>query len=121
MEQKWDSSLRQIGELGIRECKPILVNAIFTVVTTPKINLFENQQCLKSMLNLAKRLYVLERSIERQDDGRSAELDSFLKLALLQNVWIGNNQGETCQMLQVSLIATGDAFEFTEHLRDVVE
>ena len=37
MEQKWDSSLRQIGEVGIRECKPILINAIFTVVTTPKI------------------------------------------------------------------------------------
>ena len=51
------------------------------------------------MLNLAKRLYVLERSIERQDDGKSAELEQFLKVALLQNVWIANNQGETCQML----------------------
>jgi len=42
MEQKWDTSLRQIGEFGIRECKPILINAIFKVVTTPKIQLFEN-------------------------------------------------------------------------------
>jgi len=48
------------------------------------------------MLNLAKRLLVLERSIERNDDGRSIELEKFLKLALLQNVWIANNQGETC-------------------------
>ena len=42
MEQKWDTSLRQIGEFGIRECKPILISAIFKVVTTPKIQLFEN-------------------------------------------------------------------------------
>lgn len=35
------------------------------------------------MLNLAKRLFVLERSIERQDDGKSQELEQFLKLSLL--------------------------------------
>ena len=75
MEQKWDASLRQIGELGIRECKAILINAIFTIITTPKILLFENTQSLKSMLNLAKRLYVLERSIRREDDGKSVELE----------------------------------------------
>lgn len=32
-----------------------------------------------------------------------------------------NNQGETCQMLQVAMIATNNAFEFTEQLRDVIE
>ena len=47
--------------------------------------------------------------------------EQYLKIALLQNVWIGNNQGETCQMLQVALVATNNVFEFTEHLRDVVE
>ena len=83
MEQRWDASLRQIGEIGIRECKSILISAIYAVVTTPKIQLFENQQFLKSMLNLSKRLYVLERSIERQDDGKSQELEQFLKLSLL--------------------------------------
>ena len=90
-------------------------------MTTPKILLFENQQYLKSMLNFVKRLFVLERSIERKDNGKSVELEQFLKIALLQNVWIGNNQGETCQMLQVALVATNNVFEFTEHLRDVVE
>ena len=73
------------------------------------------------MLNFVKRLFVLERSIERKDNGKSVELEQFLKIALLQNVWIGNNQGETCQMLQVALVATNNVFEFTEHLRDVVE
>ena len=121
MEQKWDKALRQIGEMGLRECKPILVNAIHSVITTPKVELFDNQQYLKSMLGLVKRLFVLERSIERQDDGKSFELEQFLKVALLQNVWIGNNQGETCQMLQVAMVATGNAFEFTEHLREVIE
>ena len=48
------------------------------------------------MLNLAKRLLVLERSILRDDDGRSQELQEYLKISLLQNVWIANNQGETC-------------------------
>lgn len=107
--------------MGIRECKALLINAIFQVVTTPKIQLFENPQYLKSMLNLAKRLYVLERSIVRQDDGQSVELEQYLKLSLLQNVWIANNQGETCQMLQVAMIATNNVFDFTEQLRDVVE
>ena len=73
------------------------------------------------MLSLVKRLYVLERSIERQDDGKSSELEQYIKTALLQNVWIQNNQGETCQMLQVAMVATNNVFEFTEHLRDVVE
>ena len=49
------------------------------------------------------------------------ELENYLKIALLQNVWMPNNQGETCQMLQVGLVASGNAFEFTDHLRDVVE
>jgi hypothetical protein len=48
------------------------------------------------MLGLIKRLLVLERSIGREDDGKSFELQNYLKVALLQNVWIGNNQGETC-------------------------
>ena len=51
------------------------------------------------MLNLAKRLLVLERTILRDDDGKSRELQEFMKISLLQNVWISNNQGETCQML----------------------
>ena len=42
MEQKWDQNLRQIGELGLRECKSVLIWAIHAVVTTPKIQLFEN-------------------------------------------------------------------------------
>ena len=46
MDQKWDTSLRQMGELGLRECKAIIVQAILTVITTPKIQLFENQQSL---------------------------------------------------------------------------
>ena len=83
MEQQWDNVLRQIGELGLRECKPLLINAIYQVFTTPKIQLFENQQVVKSMLSLAKRLLILERSIERQDDGRSLELEQYLKLCLL--------------------------------------
>ena len=37
MEQRWDASLRQIGEIGIRECKSIIISAIYAVVTTPKI------------------------------------------------------------------------------------
>ena len=73
------------------------------------------------MLSLAKRLYILERSVERQDDRRSVELEHYLKISLLQNVWIANNQGETCQMLQVAMIATNNAYEFTEQLREVVE
>ena len=35
------------------------------------------------MLSLVKRLYILERSVERQDDGRSVELENFLKISLL--------------------------------------
>ena len=35
------------------------------------------------MLNFVKRLFVLERSIERKDNGKSAELEQFLKIALL--------------------------------------
>ena len=83
MDQKWDGCLRQIGELGVRECKPVLVDAVFAVITTPQIALFEKQQCLKSMLNLLKRLFVIERSIERQEDGKSIELDKYLKVSLL--------------------------------------
>lgn len=37
MEQRWDAALSQIGEMGLRECKPILVQAIHEVVSTPKI------------------------------------------------------------------------------------
>ncbi len=37
MEQKWDASLRQMGELGLRECKALIINAVVVVVTTPKI------------------------------------------------------------------------------------
>ena len=73
------------------------------------------------MLNLVKRLLVLERSIQRDDDGKSLELQEYIKISLLQNVWIANNQGETCQMLQIALVATKNAFEFTEQLREVVE
>lgn len=74
------------------------------------------------MLSFAKRLYTIERSIEREDDGTPGqELTQFVKIALLQNVWIAGNQGETCQMLQVSLHATNDVFEYTERLRDIVE
>ena len=83
LEQKWDASLRQIGEMSLREGKPILIDAIYAVVTTPKILLFDNQHSLKSMLGLSKRLFVLERSIERQENGKSAELEKFLKIALL--------------------------------------
>ena len=121
MDAKWEEALRTMGELGIRESKPILMNALHAVITTPKISLFDNQQSLRSMLNLAKRLYVIERSIERLENGRSQELENFLKLSLLQNVWLTANQGETCQMLQVGMVASGNVFEFTEHLRDVVE
>ena len=64
---------------------------------------------------------VIERSIERLANGQSTELNQFIKIALLQNVWIAGNQGETCQMLQVSLLATNDVFEFTERLREIVE
>ena len=35
MEQKWDACLRQMGELGLRECKAILIRAIYTIITTP--------------------------------------------------------------------------------------
>ncbi len=42
MEQKWDGNLRQMGEMGLRECKAVLIKAIYEVVTTPKIQLFEN-------------------------------------------------------------------------------
>jgi len=37
MEQKWDTSLRQMGELGLRECKALIIKAVFTVITTPKV------------------------------------------------------------------------------------
>jgi len=63
MEQRWDHCLRQMGQMGLREAKTILIAAVHSVITTPKIRLFENQQRLKSMLNLMKRLLVLERSI----------------------------------------------------------
>lgn len=96
MEQKWDACLRQMGELGVRECKALIISAIYRVMTTPKILLYENQQSLKSLLNLGKRLLVLERSILRDDDGKSCELQEYMKISLLQNVWIANNQGETC-------------------------
>ena len=43
MEQKWDACLRQMGELGVRECKAIVIAAIFKVITTPKIALYEHQ------------------------------------------------------------------------------
>ena len=121
LDTKWENALRQLGEDGIRQAKPIIISAIYQVVTTPKIALFENQQHLKCMLAFGKRLYVVERSIERQVDGASQELNQFIKIALIQNVWIAGNQGETCQMLQVSLHATNNVFEFTERLRDIVE
>lgn len=63
MEMRWENSLRQMGELGLREAKTLLISAVYSVVTTQKIQLFENQQRLKSMLNLVKRLLVLERSV----------------------------------------------------------
>lgn len=110
-----------MGELGVRECKALVVTAVLSVLTTPKVLLYENQQSLKSMLNLVKRLLVLERSIQRDDDGKSLELQEYIKISLLQNVWIANNQGETCQMLQIALVATKNVFEFTEQLREVVE
>lgn len=110
-----------MGELGVRECKALVVTAVLSVLTTPKVMLYENQQSLKSMLNLVKRLLVLERSIQRDDDGKSLELQEYIKISLLQNVWIANNQGETCQMLQIALVATKNVFEFTEQLREVVE
>ena len=43
IEQKWDACLRQMGELGVRECKALIIAAIFKVITTQKILLYENQ------------------------------------------------------------------------------
>ena len=43
MEQKWDACLRQMGELGVRECKALVVSAVLSVLTTPKVLLYENQ------------------------------------------------------------------------------
>ena len=74
LDSKWDNVLRQLGGHGIKQAKSVIVAAIYQVITSPRIQLFENQSHLKCMLQLGKRLFTIERSIERQLDGSSIEL-----------------------------------------------
>ena len=83
LDGKWEASLRQLGEEGIRQAKPVFINAAYAVIITPQISLFEYQQHLKCILGFIKRLYVIERSIERLQNGLSTELNQFIKIALL--------------------------------------
>jgi len=121
MQSQWDEIIRHLGEMGIKEAKPVFVAATHHLLTEQKPKFVENQDHLKGLLGFIKRLYVLERSIERIEDGSSEELKQLLDILLLQNNWVVNNQKETCQMLSAGLYATNNVFEFTEKLREAID
>lgn len=85
LEALWNECLLKMGEDGLPEARPLLIRAVHALVTTPKLELAEHSNHCRSLLAFVKRLFVLHRAIQRQDDGKSEELTQYLRVALLQN------------------------------------
>jgi len=65
--QNFEQGLEELGEDGIKECKSSIVACIFWLLTNhpQKVNFLdpERQVALKSIINLLKKLYCIDRSV----------------------------------------------------------
>jgi len=88
LEALWNESLLKLGEEGLPEARPLLIKAVHTLFMTQGLSFAEHPNHFKGLLAFTKRLFVLQRSIARQNDGKSEELTQYLRIALLQNQWL---------------------------------
>jgi len=65
--QNFEQGLEELGEDGIKECKNSIVACIFWLLTNhpQKVNFLdpERQVALKSIINLLKKLYCIDRTV----------------------------------------------------------
>lgn len=64
---KWEESIEQLGEEGVREAKPIVVSCVHWILTATRVNFNRNISNLEEVLVLLKKLYCIERSVERNE------------------------------------------------------
>jgi len=65
LEALWNEHLLQLGEAGLPEARPILIKGAYTLIMTPNLAFTEHSNHFRSLLAFTKRLFVLQRSIER--------------------------------------------------------
>lgn len=76
--------LKRLGEIGLREAKPVFMSAILDLLASPQARVFwDHPTHLTALLCYIKRMFVYQGSVERQDDGQSPELRFLIEIALL--------------------------------------
>lgn len=91
LESSCNDCLLRLGEEGLPEVRPLLIKAVYQLVMTLGVPFNEHSTHFRSLLAFTKRLFVLQRSIARDSDGKSEELVQFLRICLIQNQWLQAN------------------------------